>query len=177
MQHLNQTTILLFFSSDYIKEISVPQSSLSVLLHFGSNSQMQEVYMKYIGKQNFFLNKYSPKLGDQDCTVFYKLMNSNFTCCFVQIQNLISQPKRRTQIEGFKNRPLKRGTNRGWKQLLKKQIHNLHSSPNNITAIKSNRVGHVACMQGMIEEYEILVADEKGPLGKPRHTTQMGRKY
>jgi hypothetical protein len=43
-------------------------------------------------------------------------------------------------------------------------------------ANKSNGVGHVACMKGMINIYKILVqkAEGKGHLGKPRHT-QMGR--
>jgi hypothetical protein len=40
---------------------------------------------------------------------------------------------------------------------------------------KSDRVGHVACMGGMINVYKILVekVEGKGPLGKPRHK-QMG---
>jgi hypothetical protein len=61
----------------------------------------------------------------------------------------------------------------GWRKLHSEEFHNLHSSPNTITMIKSRRVrwaGTVARMGEKRTAYRILVGkpERKRPLGRPR---------
>jgi hypothetical protein len=79
----------------------------------------------------------------------------------------------------FENRVLRRifGPKRdkivgGWRNLHNEELHNLHSSPNIIRAIKSTNMrapGHVACMRER-KTYRILVGEPEGNklLGRPR---------
>jgi hypothetical protein len=60
-----------------------------------------------------------------------------------------------------------------WRKLHSEELHNLCSSPNIITQIKSRRMrwtGHMAPMGEEIKVYKILVGKHKGrrPLGRPR---------
>jgi hypothetical protein len=64
---------------------------------------------------------------------------------------------------------------RGWRKLRtgNKKLHTLHSSPNIIMVIKSERMrwaGHVERMGNMLNEYKILAAISEGkrPLRKSR---------
>jgi hypothetical protein len=73
------------------------------------------------------------------------------------VWNLVSDIRRRTQTEGFENRVLRRifGPKRdeilgGRRKLHNGKLHNMYSSPNIISMIKSRRMmwaGHVACME------------------------------
>jgi hypothetical protein len=61
----------------------------------------------------------------------------------------------------------------GWRKLHNEEIHNLFSSPNIITVIKSRRMkwaGHVAQMGEKRNVYKLLVGKLEGkrPLGRPR---------
>jgi hypothetical protein len=62
----------------------------------------------------------------------------------------------------------------GWRKLHNEELHNLYSSPNIITMIKSRSMrwaGHVACMRAKRHEYRVLVEEPEGkrPLGRCRH--------
>jgi hypothetical protein len=61
-----------------------------------------------------------------------------------------------------------------WRKLHNEELHNLYSSPNIITMVKSRRMrwaGHVARMGETRIAYRILVGKPEGktPLGRPRH--------
>jgi hypothetical protein len=61
---------------------------------------------------------------------------------------------------------------RDWRKLDNKELHNLYSSPNVITVIKSRRMrwaGQVALMEEMRNVYTVLVGNPEGKrlLGKP----------
>jgi transcription termination factor 2 len=60
-----------------------------------------------------------------------------------------------------------------WRKLRNEELHNLYSSPNIITMLKSRRMrwgGHVARMGDTRFEHTILVGKPEGnrPLGRPR---------
>jgi hypothetical protein len=62
---------------------------------------------------------------------------------------------------------------RGWKKLHNEETHNLCASSNITGVVKSSRMkwaGHVACMGGMRNVYNILIGKPEGrkPFGKPR---------
>jgi hypothetical protein len=83
------------------------------------------------------------------------------------------------RLRVFENRVLRRifGPKRDevtgeWRKLHSEELHNLYSSPNIITQIKSRRMrwaGHVARMGEEREVYKDLVGKPKGkrPLGRP----------
>jgi len=93
---------------------------------------------------------------------------------------LVSHTKRRTQIEVSENRVLRRifGPKEeevvgDWRRLHNEALHNLYTSQNIITVIKSIRMGwagHVARMGEIRNVYKILVGklERKRPLGRPR---------
>jgi hypothetical protein len=61
----------------------------------------------------------------------------------------------------------------GWRKLLKKELHNLYSSPFIVRVIQSWRMGwagHVARMGEMRNVYKISVGKPRGrrPLGRPK---------
>jgi hypothetical protein len=60
----------------------------------------------------------------------------------------------------------------GWRKLHNEELHNLYSSPNIITIIKSRKrwTGHVARLGAKRNTYRILVGKPEGkrPLGRPR---------
>jgi hypothetical protein len=62
----------------------------------------------------------------------------------------------------------------GWRELFSEELHNLYSSAVIITITKTKsksvrRSGHVACMEGTRNEYEVLVGKPEGKraLGRP----------
>jgi hypothetical protein len=62
----------------------------------------------------------------------------------------------------------------GWRKLHNEELHDLYSSPDIISMIKSRNVrwaGHVACMRAMRNTYKILVGKSEGdtPLRRNRH--------
>jgi hypothetical protein len=62
----------------------------------------------------------------------------------------------------------------GWRRLHNEELPNLYVSQNIIWEMKSRimrRVGHVACIGAMRNEYKILVGKLEGkrPLRRPRH--------
>jgi hypothetical protein len=77
----------------------------------------------------------------------------------------------------FENRMLRRtfGPKRdevtgGWRKFHNQELHNLHSSPNNIKVIKSKRMRERGCStDGMKNAYKIFVEKPEGkrPLGRP----------
>jgi hypothetical protein len=82
----------------------------------------------------------------------------------------------------FKNRVLRRifGPKRneiigGWRKLHNEELHNLYSSTNVISTIKSRRMrwaGHEARIGKRRNAYKVLLgnAEEKTPLGRPRRS-------
>jgi hypothetical protein len=68
----------------------------------------------------------------------------------------------------------KREEDGSWRKLHNDELHDLYSSPNIVSVIKSKRMrwaGHVACMGEGRGVYRVLVGRPKGkrPLGRPRH--------
>jgi len=62
----------------------------------------------------------------------------------------------------------------GWRRMHNEELHNLYTSLNIITVIKSRRmrcVGHVACMQEMRNAYTIFArkCEGKRPLKTPKY--------
>jgi hypothetical protein len=62
----------------------------------------------------------------------------------------------------------------GRRKLHEEELHNLYSSPNIISMIKSRRMrweDPMACMGDMRNVYKVLVTKPEGirPLGRPRH--------
>jgi len=60
----------------------------------------------------------------------------------------------------------------GWRRLRNEEVHNLYTSPNIITMIKSRRMrwaGHVAHMGRMRNAYHILVGKPEGLKLLPRY--------
>jgi hypothetical protein len=60
-----------------------------------------------------------------------------------------------------------------WRKLHNEELHNLYSSPDIITQVKSRRMrwaGHVARMGYERKVYKVLVGNSEGktPLGRPR---------
>jgi hypothetical protein len=90
------------------------------------------------------------------------------------------------RLRVFENRVLKRifGPKRDevtgeWRKLHIEELHNLYSSPDIITQVKSRRMrwaGHVACMREERKVYKVLEGKPEGkrPLGRPRHRWQNG---
>jgi hypothetical protein len=66
-----------------------------------------------------------------------------------------------------------------WRKLHSEELHNLYSSPDIITQVKSRRMrwaGHVACMGEERNVYKVLMgwSEVKRPLGRPRHRWEDG---
>jgi hypothetical protein len=66
-----------------------------------------------------------------------------------------------------------------WRKLHIEELHNLYSSPNTISQIKSRRMrwaGHVARMGEERKVYKVLVGKHEGkrPLGRPRRRWEDG---
>jgi hypothetical protein len=66
-----------------------------------------------------------------------------------------------------------------WRKLHNEELHNLYSSPDIITQVKSRRMrwaGHVARMGEERKVYKVLVRKSEGkrPLGRPRRRWEVG---
>jgi hypothetical protein len=90
------------------------------------------------------------------------------------------------RLRVFENRVLRRifGPKRDevmgkWRKLHNEELHNLYSSPDIISQVKSRQmrwVGHVARMGEERKVYKVLVGKSEGkrPLGRPRHRWEDG---
>jgi hypothetical protein len=87
------------------------------------------------------------------------------------------------RLRVFENRELrrifgpKREEDRLWRKLHTDELHNLYSSPNIVTVIKSKRMrwsGHVTRMVEGRGVYRVLIGRPEGkrPLGRPRRRCQ-----
>jgi hypothetical protein len=93
------------------------------------------------------------------------------------------------RLRVFENRLLRRifGPKRDevteeWRKLPSGELHNLHSSTNIISEIKSRRMkwaGHMAHMEVERKMYKVLLGKPEGksPLGRLRHRWRMGSKW
>jgi hypothetical protein len=95
------------------------------------------------------------------------------------VQNFVSHFGGGTETEGFENRVLrkisgpKREENGSWRKLHNDELHDLYSSPNIVSVIKSRGMrwaGHVARIGEGRGAYRVLVGRPEGkrPLGRPR---------
>jgi hypothetical protein len=100
--------------------------------------------------------------------VKYRTQNHNFTCCFVRVWNLVSDPKR-TQIEGVwekkvsKRKCTRKTENNRRKRLCGGEFHNLYCR-----VLKWSGMiwaGRVACMGEFIQNF----GKKKRRLRRPRH--------
>jgi hypothetical protein len=92
------------------------------------------------------------------------------------------------ELRVFENRLLRRifeprrdRVTGGWRKLRNEELHELYSSPNVITIMKSRRTrwaGHVERMEEKRNVYRLLVGkpERKRPLGKPRYILLDNRK-